>query len=321
MASLLLVGVVWIPSVNASTGPPVAAPTPATVQAAQPGTEPAPAGVLAAPADTGTWGPLLDWGQQAKHMAMLSTGKVLVWSTGDNARVWNPTTGTFTLTPFTFGDLHCAGQSTLADGRLVVVGGQDGAVHNGTNITALFDPATETWTNGKAMTDLRWYATSTTLADGKLLATSGDAPDGTRSQIPELYDPATDTWTRLTGAQRDQYLYPFMFVLPNGLVYDAGSKTSTALLDPAGTGHWTPGPTALYTTSAYSESAVQYLPGKILRAGGGDPSIARAMVVDMNRREPGLARDRVDGLRPATDEPDHPGRRHGHGDRRHWLRR
>ena len=114
-----------------------------------PPTQP-PAGILAAPADTGTWGPVLDWGQQAKHMAMLSTGKVLVWSTGDNARVWNPTTGAFTLTPFTFGDLHCAGQSTLADGRLVVVGGQDGAVHNGTNITALFDPATETWTNGQA---------------------------------------------------------------------------------------------------------------------------------------------------------------------------
>ena len=219
-------------------------------------------------------------------MAMLSTGKVLVWSTGDNARVWNPANGTFKLTPFTFGDLHCAGQSTLADGRVVVVGGQDGGTHDGTNITALFDPATETWINGAAMTDLRWYATSTTLADGKVLATSGDAPDGTRSQIPELYDPATNTWTRLTGAQRDQGLYPFMFVLPNGLVYDAGSKTSTALLNPAGNGSWTPGPTALYSTNGYSESAVQYLPGKILRAGGGDPSIKPAMVVDMNVANP-----------------------------------
>ena len=253
--------------------------------AIQPAAQPA-AEVLAAPADTGAWGPVLDWGQQAKHMAMLSTGKVLVWSTGDNARVWNPTDGTFKLTPFTFGDLHCAGQSTLADGRVVVVGGQDGGTHNGTNITALFDPATETWTNGQPMTDLRWYATSTTLADGKVLATSGDAPDGTRSQIPELYDPATNTWVRLTGAQRDQGLYPFMFVLPNGLVYDAGPKTNTALLNPAGTGSWTPGPTALYSTNGYAESAVQYLPGKILRAGGGDPAIKTAMVVDMNVANP-----------------------------------
>ena len=117
-------------------------------------------------------------------MAMLSTGKVLVWSTGDNARVWDPTNGTFKLTPFTFGDLHCAGQSTLADGRVVVVGGQNVQTHAGTNITALFDPATETWVNGASMHDLRWYATSTTLADGKVLATSGDAPDGSRSTDP-----------------------------------------------------------------------------------------------------------------------------------------
>ena len=175
----------------------VGCPGPDAATAWPPAVQPAPqpaAEVLAAPADTGAWGPVLDWGQQAKHMAMLSTGKVLVWSTGDNARVWDPTNGTFKLTPFTFGDLHCAGQSTLADGRVVVVGGQNVQTHAGTNVTALFDPATETWTNGATMTDLRWYATSTTLADGKVLATSGDAPDGTRSTIPEVYDPATNTW-------------------------------------------------------------------------------------------------------------------------------
>ncbi len=117
-----------------------------------------------------------------KHMTALPTGKVLVWSVGDNARVWDPGTGTFSpVTPATFGDLHCAGQSTLADGRIIVVGGQNGAPHNGTNISALFDPFSETWTQGPAMSYLRWYATSTTLADGRVLATSGDAPDGTRA--------------------------------------------------------------------------------------------------------------------------------------------
>ena len=239
-----------------------------------------------APIDSGEWGPLLDWGVQAKHMVTLSTGKVLVWSTGDNARVWDPTTGTFTLTPATFADLHCAGQATLADGRVIVVGGQNGSPHDGHNITSLFDPISQTWTRGADMSDLRWYATSTTLADGKVLATSGDAPDGTRSQVPELYDPATNTWTRLTGAVRDQALYSFMFVLPNGKTYEAGPKTSTATIDHSGTGSWTAGPTGLWATSGYSESDVMYLPGKVLRAGGGDPAMNRAAVIDMTAASP-----------------------------------
>ncbi len=240
----------------------------------------------AVPADSGEWGPVLDWGVQAKHMAALSTGKVLVWSTGANARVWDPTTGLFTLTPATFGDLHCAGQSTLADGRVIVVGGQKDVTHAGTNITALFDPLTETWTRGQDMTDLRWYASSTTLADGRVLATSGDAPDGSRSPVPEVYDPATDSWTRLTGAERPQSLYPLMFVLPNGLTYDSGPKSATAIYDTSGVGSQTPGPTAPYSTSGYSESAVMYRPGKILRAGGGDPSTTNANVIDMTAASP-----------------------------------
>jgi Galactose oxidase-like, Early set domain/Carboxypeptidase regulatory-like domain/Kelch motif len=260
-----------------------ASPEPLTAPAAPPTSQEA---LAAAPVDTGEWGPLLDWGVQAKHMVQLSTGKVLVWSTGDNARVWDPTTGTFSLAPATFADLHCAGQSTLADGRVIVVGGQVGSPHNGHNITSLFDPITQTWTRGADMTDLRWYASSTTLADGKVLATSGDAPDGSRSTVPELYDPATNSWTRLTGAVRDQPLYPFMFVLPNGKAYEAGPKKSTATIDVSGTGGWTAGPTGFWDTSGYSESQAMYLPGKILRAGGGDPAIARAAVIDMNAVSP-----------------------------------
>src|SRR5690349_14149063 len=285
--AVLLASSLWTPVVTAtsagSTGGPADATTPLTAVAAAPAAQ---ATLADAPSDSGEWGPLLDWGVQAKHMIQLSTGKVLVWSTGDNARVWDPSTGTFTLTPATFGDLHCAGQSTLADGRVIVVGGQNGSPHNGTNITSLFDPISQTWTQGPNLHDLRWYATSTTLADGRVLATSGDAPDGTRSQIPEIYDPVANTWTQLTGAQRDQALYPFMFVLPNGKTYEAGSKTGTAILDASGSGSWTNGPTAPWATSGYSESAVMYAPGKILRAGGGDPAQASAAVIDMNAGSP-----------------------------------
>ncbi|HSS35818.1 MAG TPA: carboxypeptidase regulatory-like domain-containing protein [Patescibacteria group bacterium] len=264
-------------AVAGPTGPTVDSPVqPIAAQPAAP----------AAEDTTGSWGPVLDWGFQGKHMVALPTGKVLVWSTGDNARVWDPATNTFTPVPATFGDLHCAGQSTLADGRVVVVGGQNGSPHNGTAVTALFDPFSLTWTQGPPMHYLRWYATSTTLPDGRVLATSGDAPDGTRAPNPEIYDPVANTWTVLTGAPRTQGLYPLMFVLPNGKIYESGPGASTSLLTTTGTGSWAAGPTNAYSTNGYSESAVMLSPGVILRAGGGDPASNQTARIDMNAASP-----------------------------------
>jgi PKD repeat protein len=236
------------------------------------------------PAQVGQWGPVLDWGVQGKHMVLLNTGKVLVWSAGDQARVWDPTTGTFELTPAPFGDVHCASQVTLADGRVLVAGGQNGVIHDGLSVTSIFDPLTQTWRRGADMAYARWYPTLTTLPDGRALVTSGDATTGTRIDVPEIYDPATDKWT--PTAPRSQGLYPFMYVLPSGLIYEAGTGTATAYFNPAGGGSWSPGPAASFGSSAYSESGAMYEPGKILRAGGGDPAMNRTQVIDMNAANP-----------------------------------
>jgi PKD repeat protein len=236
------------------------------------------------PDQVGQWGPVLDWGVQGKHMALLNTGSVLVWSAGDQARLWNPVTGEFTLTPAPFGDVHCASQVTLADGRVLIAGGQNGVIHDGIAVTSIFNPLTNTWTRGGDMAYSRWYPTLTTLPDGRALVTSGDATTGTRIDVPEIYDPATDTWT--PKASRPQGLYPFMYVLPNGRVYEAGTGTATASFDPSGGGSWSPGPAARFGSSAYSESGAMYAPGKILRAGGGDPAMNRTQVIDMNAADP-----------------------------------
>ena len=69
---------------------------------------------------TGSWGPVLDWGFQGKHMVALPTSKVLVWSTGDNA---GSGTGHEHVTPVQR-LTTCTAGSTLADGRVVVVVGE-----------------------------------------------------------------------------------------------------------------------------------------------------------------------------------------------------
>lgn len=237
-------------------------------------------------ATTGEWGSVIEWGIFGKHMSLLPSGKVLAWPTGQDAFVWDPATNTKVAVPATFGDLHCAAQTQLADGRVLVAGGVIVSPHDGITVTAIFDPATYQWTNATPMHDARWYPTATTLPDGRVLVSSGDMPGGGRANIPEVYDPAADAWTLLPDtAYKDLGLYPQMFVLPNGRVFKAGSTTSTFSLD-VNAGTWSNGPTNAFGSSGYAESSAMYAPGKIIRSGGGDPSIANAAIVDMTAVSP-----------------------------------
>jgi Domain of unknown function (DUF1929)/Carboxypeptidase regulatory-like domain/Glyoxal oxidase N-terminus/IPT/TIG domain len=237
-------------------------------------------------AATGQWSPVIDWQIFGKHMVLLPNGKVLAWPTGQDAVVWDPATQTKIAVPATFGDLHCAAQTLLPDGRVIVIGGVIVSPHDGITVTAIFDPATNLWTNAQPMHYPRWYATSTTLPDGRVLVSSGDITGSMNATIPEIYDPATNTWTLLpASASKDLGLYPQMFVLPNGKVFKAGASAKTALLDIT-TSVWTNGPTNAFGSSGYAESSAMYAPGKIIRSGGGDPAITNTAIVDMNVANP-----------------------------------
>ena len=241
----------------------------------------------AIPSEIGQWGPVLDWGVQAKHMILLPTGEVLVWSTGEDARVWDPSTdNSFTPTPLTQGDIHCASQATLADGRIIIGGGQGKETHQGIHINALFDPFTKTWTTGADMVKARWYATLLVLNDGRVLITTGDDEDKNRVLEPEIYDPIADTWTLLTGASRADTLYTFMYQLPNGDIFQAGPGEKTWFLDLDDNGSWSQGPRNTFGASGYSVSSAMYRPGKILNSGGGDPAVNNASVINMNASNP-----------------------------------
>jgi hypothetical protein len=106
--------------------------------------------------------------------------------------------------------------------------------------------------------------------------------------LPEIYDVDTNQWTPLLAAQRRMPLYPFMFVLPNGKVFDAGPDLETRTLDTT-TGQWTP----VGTSPVDGHSAVMYRPGKILKSGTwADPDFPnrqvtnRAAAIDMTVANP-----------------------------------
>ena len=257
--------------------------------------------VASGPETTGQFSAPMNWPLVPVHIASLSNGKVAVWDGFDAAvnseRVWDPATRAFDAVP-NGRNLFCAGHVTLPDGRLFIAGGHIDA-YVGTKDTHIFNPQTRTWFRGADMARARWYPTVTTLPDGRVLTLSGDnvtlnapgqatALTNSSQTLPEIYNVDANTWTPLTAAQRRMPLYPFMFVLPDGRVFDAGPDTTTRTLD-VSTGTWT----TVGTSPIDGHSAVMYRPGKILKSGSwGDPDFPnvlvtnRAATIDMTAPSP-----------------------------------
>jgi galactose oxidase-like protein/Kelch motif protein len=227
----------------------------------------------------GQWGAVFNLGVAATHQVLMHNGKVLLWRAGDEAKVWDPENpGRLADTPEPFpmaeANFHCGAHVVLADGRVLVLGGGD-TPHFGHNVSAVFDPTTQTWTRMANMTSARWYPTATVLSDGRVLAANGEDSTGLKTDVStvELYDPAANAWTVLPGADRAQPIYSANYLLPDGRLYEAAPRKTTGFLNFA-TNRWTPGPVSGWTTNSYSESGAMYRPGKIIRSGGTPSELA-----------------------------------------------
>ena len=175
-------------------------------------------------------------------------------------------------------NLFCAGQTVLADGRWVVVGGHDKGGNNGIRKINIFDPATQTWLdrgvppvkadfladptgsqdppNANPLNEVnpdpplpsemkyqRWYPTTVTLPDDRVLILSGSDQDtsvgprnaaGTkvRQAVPEVYDPKTDTTIALENAPKLLPMYPRAYVVQTGPGKDEWKVAVTAEVQP-----------------------------------------------------------------------------------------
>jgi hypothetical protein len=138
----------------------------------------------------------------------------------------------------------------------------------------------------------RWYPTTTTLPDGRVLVTAGEINcSGCVAVIPEIYHPQTNIWTQLSGASLDLPYYPHMFVLPDGQVLAAATAEdviSTRVLDITAQ-TWT----LVDANPVDGGSSAMYLPGKVLKSGTSAdpdlpifPSAATTYVLDMTQPAP-----------------------------------
>jgi Domain of unknown function (DUF1929)/Bacterial Ig domain len=168
-------------------------------------------------------------------------------------------------------DLWCCGQTTLADGTILLAGGTlqydtnpdncNGLWH-GESCTYELNPVTETMTKRADMLHGRWYPTLVTLSDGRVWCYNGLDEYGVNNRNVERYDPSSRAWTRIpaggtltyvvgagyettcpgehptySGAGPTTSYYPRAHLMPSGLVVMNGFRPEIRSWNPA-TGAW-----------------------------------------------------------------------------------
>ena len=228
------------------------------------------------PGQGGAWSSVLPTSVVPIFQALLPNGKVLIWdSVGDGppesttdhsftrALVWDPTTDTSVRTDLNGYNIFCAGYTQLADGRLLVAGGNKNAAQDGIVQTHIFDWRTETWSRGPDMAAARWYPSIQALGNNEAVIIGGGPA------VPEVYQ-TNNTLRRLTNASGySDRSYPFLTTRPNGQVELMGPPGQMNTINTSGLGAITAAQQRDNINRTYGSFAT-YDIGKVLVVGGGD---------------------------------------------------
>jgi PKD repeat protein len=241
------------------------------------------------------------------NATLLHTGKVLIVAGSENDAsnnskgsesyrnaVWDPSDPTangIAVQEIEY-DVFCSGTATLPDGRALVVGGTSDYSFKGDNRASFFDPATNEFAQSQNMVNGRWYATATTLGDGRIMTFSGLSLSGGTNNTVEIYDlnNAGAGWSSPTTAPFSPPLYPRLFLLPNGNVFYAGTESASAWIFNPGAGSWTKSATSTMTRN-YGSSvllpllAPNYTP-RVMNFGGGSPATSSTEIIDLSAATP-----------------------------------
>lgn len=159
----------------------------------------------------------------------------------------------------------------LADGRVLLVGGYDGALAAAAS-SEIYNPTANNWTPTGNLNQGRRNHGIVLLSDGRALSmggrTTGNISSTTNSA--EIYNPATGLWSVTANMITARSEFDPV-LLPNGKVLVAGGEifpdqtASCELYDPA-TGTWSPTGSLLQPRSHYH--ATLLADGRVLLAGG-----------------------------------------------------
>jgi hypothetical protein len=181
-------------------------------------------GNLASAQSAGSWSNGNNTSIPAIHAALLPTNRIFYlagsgWSKSRQfgpfeARVLNYSSG-LEKSLEQSKDLFCMGQTSLADGNLLLAGGSllyNGNPNNcngqwhGLKAAYRFTVGTESLAEVISMKHGRWYPTLVTLANGKVWCCGGLDEYGVLNRIIEVYDPSSGLWT-ITPVSNQNYSY------------------------------------------------------------------------------------------------------------------
>ena len=247
------------------------------------------------------------------HAALLSNGKVLVVAGSGNcppsragcpsgapygpsnnsgALLWDPVGATITQFSLSW-DMFCNGMVLLQDGRALIDGGNlQYDPFYGHPKVAIFDPATNLFTDMQNMAHGRWYPTVLTLGDGRVMAFSGLNETGITNTTVEFYTIGAG-WSPQYSSPWTPDLYPRLHLLPNGQVFYSGAQTTSKLFDPSTTTWNKNVASTIYSgTRNYGTSVLlpltlanNYNPSVIIM-GGHSPATNTSEIIDLGSATP-----------------------------------
>lgn len=266
---------------------------------------------------SGTWSLTgsMNVARENHRAVLLSNGEVLVDGGDDgnvpsvmalaSAELYNPATGTWSLT----GSMHAArfafSATTLGNGEILVAGGDNGAgdccaaspqqkrgdyssaiplspcfCPHGIASAELYNPTTGRWTRTGSLNKPRTMFTAASIPDGtfRVLIAGGItcnilSESCTTYSSAEVYDPTTGKWTLTGNMHFPRFNYAAVQMNPGTgqILVEGGNSTSATLASAeiftVSTGTWSL--TGSMNVARSFQSAFKFKSGLVLAAGGG----------------------------------------------------
>ncbi|WP_323122061.1 RICIN domain-containing protein [Burkholderia alba] len=236
------------------------------------------------------WSPVMPLPVNPIGVANVPNGKLVMWSadqqfsfqndvgnkvTQTQTALFDPATGKATqyLETSAGSDMFCPGTAMLADGKVLVNGGDSSPK------TTLYDWATNTWSAAATMNIARGYQGDTLLSNGSVLTLGGSWSGGQGGKSAEIWS-SGGRWTVLSGVPEANIVGPdpqgiyrgdnhlWLFAQAGGTVFHAGPSSQMNWISTSGNGSIQSAGNRGADPFSINGTASLFDIGKILKVGG-----------------------------------------------------